>query len=297
MSNARLGAIEAGGTHIVVAITDSDPTQILESEEFATTTPDETLSRAHDWLRSKNITALGIASFGPIDIDQKSPTYGYITSTPKPHWHNTNFVGRFRDLGVPTFFQTDVNAAALAEMQYGQHGDIHSCVYITVGTGVGVGVVNGKQPLCGITHPEGGHIRVPRFPGDDYQGNCPYHKDCLEGLANARALADRAGIPPSELRNLPDDHPVWNMQAFYLAQLCSSLILLLSPEVIVIGGGVLKRGHILFPAIHRHTLDILNGYVAVPRVTEGIATLIVPSKFFPNTGVVGALELARLASS
>lgn len=158
---------------------------------------------------------------------------------------------------MPIGFQTDVNAAALSELYLGGHGaDIASCCYVTIGTGVGVGVVVDGRALNGLTHPEGGHIRVARHADDAYAGNCPYHGDCLEGLSNAAAIAARCGVPASELRHVPDDHPVWAMQAHYVAQLCVSLTLLLSPEVIVLGGGVLKRGHVLFPLVRAGCADL-----------------------------------------
>lgn len=293
-----LGGVEAGGTSFVISIAHDAPTNIVKRYQIATTTPEETLAKASAFLIENKVQSIGVASFGPVDIDPSSDTYGYITSTPKPKWKNVNILGAFKKIGVPVGFNTDVQAAAIGEIEHGKHGNISSCCYITIGTGVGVGVVIGRQAVCGLTHPEGGHIRIKRHPQDTYEGNCPYHHDCVEGLTNAQAVAKRAGVDPSQLKTLPDSHPVWDLEAYYLAQLCASLTLIVSPHVIVIGGGVPKR-KILFSKIRQQLIRELNGYVQIAKILNETDRYIVSSVHDQgednNAGSVGALELARLA--
>ena len=245
--------------------------------------------------------AIGLAMFGPIDIDPESPTYGYVTTTPKKLWRNADVRGYFTDMGVPIGFHTDVQAAAMGELKHGGHGKISSCTYTTVGTGVGIGVVVNGQHVGAVTHTEGGHIRVARHPKDtEYSGNCPYHGDCLEGLLNAKALADRLGVSPSKLKTVSDDHEVWDMAAEYLAQMCVSLTLLLSPNVIVLGGGVLNQP-CLMAKTRKRFVALIAGYLQIPRLIEEVDTYIVRSRFdvdgndLTSAGTVGALELAQIA--
>jgi len=293
-----LGGIEAGGESFLLSIAEGVPTNVVLTQSIPTTTPDETLGKALNWLKDKKIAALGIACFGPVDLDPKSKTYGFITSTPKPGWKNVDVVGRFRPLNVPIEFQTDVNAAATGEMAYGKHGDINSCVYVTVGTGVGVGVIANGKAVTGILHPEGGHIRLPRHPDDKYAGFCPFHKDCLEGLTNTGAISTRFGVHRSDLAKMPDESEIWEFVAFYLAQLCAVLACVVSPHVIVLGGGVLKRLS-LFPKIRKQFVKQLNGYLQVPKMIDTPEKYIVPSIFNApgvktTAGAVGALHLAHL---
>ena len=249
--------------------------------------------------------SLGIGSFGPIDLNPASPHYGHITTTPKLAWQDFDVVGFFSSLSIPISFNTDVNAAALGELQWGGHQadsgcDVRNVVYVTVGTGIGAGVVVDGRAVAGLLHPEAGHFRVPRHPDDAYAGNCPFHSDCLEGLGNAGAVAARCGIPPSQLQSLPDSHPVWDIEAFYLANLCQTLATIVSPHVIVLGGGVLKRG-CLFPKTRQQLLRINNGYLRVDRLTAaGVDNYVVPSRFDAagsntSAGCIGVLELARRA--
>jgi len=244
---------------------------------------------------------LGIACFGPVDLHTRSNTYGYITSTPKPGWQNVDVVGRFKALGVPIAFQTDVNAAAMGEMAYGKHGDITSCVYVTVGTGIGGGVVVDGKAVTGILHPEAGHFKVPRHVNDNFEGTCPFHKDCVEGLSNTIAIGKRVGMDKTELASIPDSSPVWDFVAYYLAHLCVTMACVVSPHVIVLGGGVLQRS-LLFPKIRKYFVAELNGYLRVPKMTEGVDKYIVPSIFNApgaqtTAGAVGALHLAHLLLS
>eukprot|EP00457_Paulinella_chromatophora_P011991 gb/GEZN01012161.1/.p1 GENE.gb/GEZN01012161.1/~~gb/GEZN01012161.1/.p1 ORF type:complete len:345 (-),score=39.46 gb/GEZN01012161.1/:69-1073(-) len=301
---AILGGIELGGTTTVVTIAQSDPTNVTYTEEFPTTSPQETLEKAVKILGKHKISYLGIGAFGPIDLDQKSPTYGYVTTTPKPRWGNANVLSYAKRLGVPYAIETDVTAAAIGELTHGKHGKIMSCCYVTVGTGIGTGLVTHNQAVYGVTHPEGGHWMPRMYPGDTYKGTCPYHGHCLEGLANSKAVADRLGITVAELKDVPDTHPIWDLVAYYLAELCVVLACLVSPDVIVLGGGVLKRV-ILFPKIRKQFVTVLNGYLQQPKFLGNVDDYIVPSRFNKpgllingqavSAGQIGTLELARRA--
>lgn len=298
----RYAAVEAGGTSFSVAISeDPDTTKIVESANFPTTSPQETLDKVVAWLKERKFDSLGVASFGPVDLDEESPHYGYITTTPKPNWGFTPLLKAFDCFDVPKGFDTDVNAPALSEAHVGGHGvngkSVSSCAYITVGTGVGVGVVVGGVPVHGLVHPEAGHLLVPRRADDlvsGFKGTCPFHGDCIEGLVATGALSARLSLPASELPNLPDSHALWEITGHYLAALCANLIYTVSPSVIVIGGGVLNRD-CLYDIIRKKTLELLNGYIVSPKLTpEGISKYIVRSKFGNSSGLVGALELSRV---
>ena len=239
-----LGAIEAGGTKFVLAVGHS-PAHIIARHEIPTREPAATLAEAHAWFQGHGaISALGIGSFGPVDLDRSSPEWGRITNTPKPGWANCDLVGYFAErLGVPIGFDTDVNAAALAEHNFGAGQSAASLAYITVGTGIGGGLVLDGKAVHGAAHPEMGHILPRRHPDDgDFKGVCPHHGDCLEGLASGPAIKARWGASLSEL---PADHEAHEIIAFYLAQLAVSLIAVTSVEVIVFGGGVMKTPNLL----------------------------------------------------
>jgi len=292
--------IEAGGTSFCVAIAkDPNITEIVEKVVFPTTTPEETLNNVVEWLKQRTFDALGVASFGPIELDQTSNQYGYITTTPKPLWGNADVMGKLKCFNVPKGFDTDVNAAAISEHSIGNHGrgrEIVSTAYITVGTGVGVGIVVDGRPVHGLLHPEAGHMLVPRIAGDqNFKGTCPFHKECVEGFVSTGALAARVGKPASELPQVPDNDPAWESVGSYLAALCANLIYTVSPSVIVIGGGVMNRD-VLYPIVRRKTLELLNGYIKSDMLTPGrIDEYIVRSPFGNNSGIVGALELGRIA--
>lgn len=294
MAGKRLAGVELGGTTWLLAIAEDDPTNIVDQVKIETTTPAETLASAIDWLKTRKFDAIGIASFGPIDLNKSSPTYGYITGTPKPDWSFTDIVGPFKAAfpEVPIGFDTDVNAPALYELTHGGHGDITSACYITVGTGVGVGVaVNGKA-VHGLMHPEGGHISVPKAPADveaGFDGVCPFHGGCVEGMVGNRSIAERTSRDRRHLEEIPESDPVWDTVAHYLAHLCVNLTLLVSPQVIVIGGGISKQRQI-FGLIQEKFEKHINKYVPYPAVTDYIK----PS-FHPHVGLVSALELARLS--
>ena len=238
--------------------------------------------------------AAGVASFGPVDLDPASPGYGYITSTPKPGWAHTDIVGPIRKaLGVPVAFDTDVNAAALAEGRWGSAQGLDTFIYVTVGTGIGGGgLVNGHL-MHGLVHPEMGHVRIPHdSAADPFAGACPFHRDCLEGLASGPAMQARWGRPAEEL---PDDHPAWVLEAHYLALALASFVCTLSPRRIILGGGVMDR-RLLFPMIRRQLQALLGGYVAAPQITHDIDGYVVPPGLGSRTGVLGALALARAAA-
>lgn len=261
---------------------------------FATTAPEETLGRiVHFFQQRDPVEAIGVASFGPLDLNAESPTFGSITETPKPGWRGVNVVDVLRQhLQVPIVLETDVNAAALGELCFGAGDGVDSLLYLTVGTGIGGGFVADKQCLHGLVHPEMGHLRVRRHPDDLFEGLCPFHGDCLEGLAAGPAIAARTGQDPV---GLPEDHPVWAFVAYYLGEALASYVLILSPERIVLGGGVLMERPHLFPAIRRQLQESLNGYVPHAALRADVEAYVVPAALQSRPGVLGALALARLS--
>jgi len=294
LTTSLLGAVEAGGTKFVCAL-GTGPDDLRVVDRFPTTTPAETLGRVVDFFRSQPEppAAVGIGAFGPIDPAPGSPTFGFVTSTPKPGWADTDLAGTIgRALGVPVAFDTDVNAAAVGEHSWGAAQGLGTIIYLTIGTGIGGGGLIDGRPMHGLIHPEMGHIFVPRAPGDDYAGHCPFHGDCLEGMACGPALEDRWGCPASEL---PPDHPAWPIQAHYLAYGLANFIVTLSPERIILGGGVMHQPQ-LFPMVRRNVQRILAGYVQAPALREGIEHYIVPPGLGDRAGVLGALAMARQLS-
>jgi fructokinase len=279
----RLGGIEAGGSKFLCAA-GSGP-EDAEIVEFPTTTPEETMARVVEFFRARApVAAIGIASFGPIDPNPESPTFGYITSTPKRGWRNFDFVGAVGGaLGIPVAFDTDVNAAALAESRWGAARGLRSFLYVTVGTGLGGGALVDGRLLHGRLHPEMGHIRVPHDRArDPFPGNCPYHGDCLEGLAAGPAIEARWGQPG---HLLPDGHAAWAFEAEYLALGIVSWTCTLSPERVVLGGGVMQRQE-LFPKLRLRVAELLNGYLEPPE--------IVSPELGTRAGVLGAIALAGI---
>jgi fructokinase len=278
---SRVGGIEAGGSKFLCAA-GSGP-EDAEFAEFPTTTPDETIARVVEFFRLREpVEAVGLASFGPIDPNPESPTYGYITSTPKRQWRNFDFAGAIRGaLGIPVAFDTDVNAAALAESRWGAARGLGSFLYVTVGTGLGGGAFIDGRLLHGRLHPEMGHIRVPHDRArDPFPGNCPYHGDCLEGLAAGPAIEARWGQPG---RVLPDGHSAWDLEAEYLALGIVGWTCTLSPQRLILGGGVMQRTE-LFPKLRVRVAELLNGYLEPPE--------IVPPQLGTRAGVLGAIALA-----
>ncbi|KAJ5079263.1 transcriptional repressor mpra [Anaeramoeba ignava] len=292
--------IEAGGTTFALGIAKGSPTNIIEKTVVDTTNPKETFEKVKSWFSEKKFDGLGIASFGPLELDKSNPKYGYITSTPKPGWKDTNFLGFFKEAfpNIPIGFETDVNAAALAEFNYGGHKELKTCVYVTVGTGIGVGAVVEGNCVHGILHPEVGHIYVPVSKDEEpnFNGTCPFHGCCLEGMACSGSLSKRLGIEPKELRKIPNDHKVWNLFTHYMSHLCVNLTLTYSPNVIILGGGIMQRDP-LFPFIRQKTVSLLNGYVAHDLILKNSDQFIVPSKFGSNIGLIGAMEVANLEIS
>lgn len=284
-----LGAIEAGGTKFACGVGTS-PADLVTAQ-FPTTSPEATTEAAIEYIRKHagaELRAVGIASFGPVDLACESPTYGYITSTPKAGWRNFDLAGTVRRaLGVPVGFDTDVNGAALAEARWGAARGVSDFVYLTVGTGIGGGAMVGNRVLHGRMHPEMGHIAIPHdFEQDPFPGCCPFHRDCLEGLASGPAMQARWGLPASEL---PPDHPAWHLEARYLALGLANWTCSLSPKRFVLGGGVMEQSQ-LFAMIADELARILNGYIELPE------SYVVPAALRGRAGVLGALVLAESIS-
>jgi fructokinase len=290
------GGVEAGGTKFVCAV-GGGPDDLRAEMRFPTTTPAETLQRTSEFFeraaRSERIAAIGIAAFGPLDPNPNSPTFGYITSTPKPGWANTDVVGPLRRaLKTPVGFDTDVNGAALGEWRWGAARGLDTFIYLTIGTGIGGGGMVNGQLMHGLLHPEMGHSRVPHDLGrDPFPGSCPFHGDCLEGLASGPALEKRWG---QRAETLPPDHPAWALEAHYLALALTNYVCILSPQRILLGGGVMAQDH-LFPLVRAETRNLLNGYISSPAILEKIDAYIVPPALGSRAGVLGALALAQAA--
>jgi fructokinase len=293
------GGIEGGGTKFICVV-GSGPQDIRAETRFPTTAPAETLGQAIDFFRQQQalhgrLVAIGLACFGPLDPDPASPTYGRIQPTPKPGWTGADVVTPLVEaFGLPVGFDTDVNGAALAEARWGAAQGCDPVLYLTIGTGIGGGVlVNGKL-LHGLIHPEMGHIPMPHDRQcDPFPGSCPFHGDCFEGLATGPALKKRWGQPAE---TLPPDHPAWDLEATYIAYALAAYITVLSPQRIVIGGGVAQQSQ-MFPLIHRKVPQILNGYIHSPQILEHIENYIVPPGLGGRAGVLGAIALAELANN
>lgn len=287
----RLAAIEAGGTKFVVAIGDEFG-NIEKREAFPTTTPEETFQKVCEFFDGQDFEAIGVGTFGPIDLDKNSDTYGYITSTPKPGWQNVDFVGRLKQrYQVPVAFDTDVNGAALGELYFGSAKGLNSCLYLTIGTGIGGGAIVEGKLLHGLLHPEMGHILLQPHQDETMTGNCPYHQYCFEGLAAGPAIEKRWGKKAYELEV---DHKAWQMEGYYIAQALMNYILILSPQKIILGGGVMKQTQI-FGFVHQYVKEMLNGYVQKDEILKDIENYIVYPELGDNAGICGALALARTA--
>ncbi len=290
----EFGAIEAGGTKFVCAA-GSGPQELWAVTEFPTTTPDETLARAIEFLRmcaaDQELEAVGIASFGPIDLARDSPTYGKVTSTPKEGWAWTDIAGSVsRALGLPVAFDTDTNGAALAEARWGAARGLDDFAYLTVGTGIGAGLMVNGELIHGLLHPEFGHIRIPHdWAMDPFAGICPYHGDCLEGLASGPAIERRWRRAPEAL---PSDHAGWRLEARYLALGVANLICTLAPQRVLLGGGVMRRAEV-WPLMRARVWEILAGYLQLPEPADRAEAFIVPPALGERAGVLGALALAE----
>lgn len=284
------GGIEAGGTKFVCAVSDEN-FEIVAETSIPTTTPEETLEHVFAFFDQYELVAMGVGSFGPIGINPTKDTYGYVLATPKKGWAQYDFLGNLKEhySDLPFAWTTDVNAAAYGEIKQGAAQGKNSCVYLTVGTGIGGGVVVNGEIFSGISHPEMGHIHVKRHPDDTFVGTCPYHNDCLEGLAAGPSLEGRTGIKGQDL---PEDHPIWDIQAYYIAQALMSYTLILAPEIIILGGGVMNQDHLLLK-IRQQFVDQMNGYMETPEASEYIVRWGLPNK----SGITGCLLLAADAAA
>jgi fructokinase len=284
--------IELGGTKCA-AILAGNPDNILERAVIPTSSVDETLGAIErllrDWKQDQGFDALGLASFGPVDVDPRSPSYGHMLATPKAGWAGADIVRRLRDAAdVPVAFDTDVNGSALAEMRWGTGRGFDDFAYVTVGTGVGVGLIVNGRPTRGFGHCELGHIRVARLPGDDWPGSCPYHRDCVEGLASGSSLQARFG---GRLSELEPDHPVWESVAWTLGQLCHAIVCAAAPRRIAIGGGVIERQPHLLSRVQSKLIESLHGYVQLPEDGDYVRA----PELGGDVGPLGAIALAMSA--
>lgn len=283
------GSIEAGGTKFVCAV-GNEKLEILERVSFPTTTPEETIPQVIAFFNQykDDLAAIGVGSFGPIDIRQTSDTYGYITSTPKLAWQNYNFLGAMKAaFNIPMAWTTDVNAAAYGEYAFGNGQGKSSVVYYTIGTGVGAGALQDGKFIEGFSHPEMGHMLVVPHKDDHFEGACPFHGNCLEGMAAGPAVEKRNG---RKGQDIPQDDPFWEIEAEYIAQCAYNTTLMFSPEVIIFGGGVMKQRHMV-EKVHAAFTRIMQGYVATPAIEEYIVTPALED----NAGTIGCLALAEKA--
>ncbi|MEM7013240.1 MAG: ROK family protein [Verrucomicrobiota bacterium] len=296
MSDPLIAAIEAGGTKFVASLA-SGPDDIRVRKRIPTTKPDETIPKLLEFFRDAiaehgQPEAIGIGTFGPVDLQKDSPTFGHITSTPKLAWQNADLLGPIQAaLDLPAFIDTDVNAAALGEWQWGAGQGIDNLIYITIGTGIGGGILINGAPVHGLLHPEIGHIRIPR-PASEieaFAGVCPFHGDCFEGIAAGPAIEARWGKPAQELG---EDHEAWDIQAGYVAQACVNFTLTVSCQRIILGGGVNSQMH-LFPKIRERFQLLLNNYLVHSAVMEVIDQFIVPPGLGDNAGLLGSVALAQ----
>jgi len=288
-----LGGIEGGGTKFVCAV-GTGPDDLRAEIRFPTTSPSETLGKAIEFCKEQSgLAAVGVASFGPVDLRPDSPTFGHMMATPKPNWSNVDIVGPLRAaLDLPIGFDTDVNAAALSEWRWGAAQNCDPVLYLTIGTGIGGGVmVNGKL-LHGLIHPEMGHIPLPHdLAKDPFEGTCPFHGDCFEGMASGIAIQKRWG---EKAEDLPVTHPAWELEAQYIALALTSYIYTLSPQKIVIGGGVVQQASLL-PLVRQKVQMLINDYVQSSDIIQNINDYIVLPGLGNRSGVLGALALAEQA--
>lgn len=281
------GALEAGGTKMVCAIGNENG-EILEQKSIPTTTPEETMPAILEYFKDKEIASIGIACFGPIDLNKNSETYGYITSTPKIPWRNYNIVGAVKDaLKIPVGFDTDVNGSLLGEVTWGCAKGLTDAVYFTIGTGVGAGIMTNGKMLHGMLHPEAGHVKMVPRSGDTYKGKCPYHGTCFEGMAAGPAIEERWGAKAVQLA---DREEVWDLESYYIAQALMGIVLTLSPQKIILGGGVMHQKQ-LFSMIREKMLKELNGYIQAKELAD-IDNYIVPASLNDDQGLMGCIKLA-----
>ena len=293
------GGIEAGGTKFLCAVGTAGG-RVLDEVRIPTTSPAETLERVMEYFHRQmekvgRLASIGIASFGPLDPRRDSPSFGHILATPKPGWAQTDMVGPFqKEFQVPIGFDTDVNGAALGEWTWGAGQGLETFIYLTIGTGIGGGGCYNGRLMHGLLHPEMGHIPLPHDrEADPFDGVCPFHGDCFEGLATGPAIEKRWG---QKAETLPPEHPAWELEAHYIALALHVYICSLSPARIILGGGVMQQPHLL-PMIHEKTLAALNGYIQLPQILDGIADYIVAPGLGGKSGLIGALALAEQAAA
>jgi fructokinase len=289
------GGVETGGTWCVCVI-GAGPEEIVSEEQFPTADPEATLAQIVEFFRAgPKPEAVGIGSFGPVDLDPRSPTWGHVTTTPKPGWQHVAVAPVIRDqLGVPVVFDNDVDVAAVGEHRWGAGRHTDALCYLTVGTGIGAGLLIDGRPVHGLVHSEAGHIRVPRRrDSESFAGVCPVHGDCWEGLASGPAMAERWQASPQELG---DDHPAWAIEADYLALGILSIVLVASPERVIVGGGVMERRPLL-GMVRRELRELVAGYLETPLLGEDIDSYVVRPALGDHAGVLGAIALAQEAFS
>lgn len=287
------GGIEAGGTKFICAIS-SNPPVLAKEISIETTSPAETLEKVCDffspYVSTGELASLGVVAFGPVDTDKTSPTYGYITDTPKPNWGNTPVLGFLQErLGVPLAFHHDVSGSAIGEYKWGASKGHDPSLYLTIGTGIGGGYLVNGHPLTGISVLEMGHIRIPHDKvRDPFAGSCPFHGDCFEGLASGPAVQARFGRRGETIQ---DSDPFWELEADYLALAITNYIFTLSPRIIVVGGGIMERSF-LFPQLRQKVRKLINGYLNFRQLSDDIDRYIVPPKLGKYSGVLGAIAMA-----
>ncbi len=284
------GALEAGGTKMVCAIGDENG-KIIEQISVPTVTPDKTMPAIIEYFKDKEIKALGVACFGPVDVNTASPTYGYILNTPKPAWGNYDIVGTLKKaLNCPIGFDTDVNGSLLGEVTWGSAKGLTDVVYITIGTGIGGGILSGGNVVHGMLHPEMGHMKLIPVPGDNFPGRCPFHANCFEGMASGPAINDRWGASAGKLT---DRDEVWELESEYIAQAVSNLIFIMSPQKVILGGGVMHQMQ-LFPLIRKKVIEKVSGYIDTAELRD-MDSYICPAGLNDDQGIMGAVKLAMNA--
>ncbi|MBT2759244.1 ROK family protein [Mesobacillus foraminis] len=282
-----IGGIEAGGTKFICGI-GNEKGEILESISFPTEAPDLTLEKCIAFFKDKAVESIGVGTFGPINLERDSSHYGFITTTPKEGWANFDFLGTLKkEFQIPLGWDTDVNAAALAESRWGAAKGLSSCIYFTIGTGIGMGALIEGNLIHGLVHPEAGHLSVRSHEKDDFRGICPFHGDCLEGMASGPAIEKRWNLKGYDI---PKNHPAWDLEAYYISRAVTGAILMLSPKKIILGGGVMNQHH-LFPMIRKQVQQELNQYINAEDIIFGIDDYIVPPGLGSRAGLCGAMAL------
>ncbi|KRL89374.1 ROK family protein [Lactobacillus kalixensis] len=282
-----VGSIEAGGTKFIVAVQDVESGEVIARDRISTENPKKTLQESAEFFKKNKVDALGIGTFGPIDISPSSRTFGYILDTPKPGWSGTNFKGFFeKELGIPVVMTTDVNASCYGEYIARGRDDSKTYFYITIGTGIGAGMVQAGEMIGLNNHPEMGHMLVKRYPGDDYEGHCPFHgANCAEGMAAGPSLEGRTGIPGEKLSR---DNEVFTYVAYYVAQVLYNVYMTARPDVMVVGGSVLNEDDLV--KVRKFFDEFNNNYVATPELNDLIVRPAVENN---GSATLGDFELAK----